>query len=217
MAESIPNLNPFEIFLLFCVKTGMESPYAILTKTGVGVGASSPALKRLEGSGFVTSTPGPRNRLTYSLTPTGEASLRNSLKAGPSAYGRYRDLGIYDTLHRVIFFGWVKGKLEEASTGIDKAEDGLKRALRRATAVVDECRIELTVPSGETSSQTGCSTPEHLANVYKYIKAAADAAEANQQIVALSTLRRLITELPPTPKTFLQDSRHSPQESTEKV
>lgn len=184
----------------------MNTPYAILTETGVGVGASSPALKRLEKSGLLTSTPGPRNRLSYAITEKGDSSLRNALQAGVKAYGRVAARGVYDTLHRVIFFAWIKGSLDEAHEALDKAEGDLTRKTEKTERELQEYRKLITSSEVGASPQVQYAAPEYLTAVYRFIEAAADAAEAKLQVEALGSLRQLIDQLPATPRTFLQDS-----------
>ena len=210
MRDSLPTLMPFEVFLLFCAKTGMESPYAIMIHTGVGVGASSPSLKRLETQGLLTSTPGPRNRMSYSITEKGEALLRQALDAGPEIYGRPTVRGTYESIHRVIFFAWLKGRLDEAEIAINMAEQKLMKRARLAQAEANECREVLTESKSESSPKGKYAAPEYLSAGYKLIKATADAAEAKLQVEALATLRRFIDQLPSAPKTFLHDSLNPP-------
>lgn len=76
-------LNSLETFLLSCVKAGLNSTYAILSTTGVGVGSSSPNLKRMAASGLLATVAGSRRKVTYSLTRMGEQKFKATLAAGP--------------------------------------------------------------------------------------------------------------------------------------
>jgi DNA-binding PadR family transcriptional regulator len=198
-------LMPFEIFLLFCVETGIDTPYAILTKTGVGVGASSPSLKRLEKQEMLTSTHGPRNRVAYSITAKGDISLRKALNAGPYVYGRPTVRGTFDSLHRLIFFAWLTGKTGETNAALDFSRDEISKKYRRAENEINEDR-DFSAPSKFIlSPQHEKTTTEYLARVFRFIKAVADSAEARLQMEAIEDLRQLLFHLPPTPRTFLQD------------
>jgi DNA-binding PadR family transcriptional regulator len=194
------------MFLLFCAKTGMGTPYSILNQMGVGVGASSPALKRLESQGFVSATPGPRNRVLYELTEKGEEVLREAINAGPSSYGRPTSRGIYEAMYRVIFFAWLKGDKKEAQSALDMARETLQRKSRRAEAGVKESREFLASEAFQLMRKENgeYASPEYLGTVYKLILAVGAEAEARLQIAALDSLRKLVDELPPRPKTFLR-------------
>jgi DNA-binding PadR family transcriptional regulator len=203
MPKADPRLVPLEILILLCAKTGIGTPYAIMTKMGVGVGASSPALKRLEAEGLLSSEPGERNSRQYSITERGEALLRSALDAGPMVYGADHTRRFYVRLGRVIFFAWVKGDLDEARVEIDKAEADLMRAARRLDVEAKEYRKILQVSNYEATVEHG--DPSHYVPlVYRFIDAVADTAEARMNAQAISALRKLIDELPTSPRTFLQ-------------
>jgi DNA-binding PadR family transcriptional regulator len=198
-------LMPIEIFLLFCAKTGMVTPYAILSRTGVAVGASSPALRRLEQEGLLTSEPGPRNKSSYHLTAKGEAGLRNALNGGLKVYGRPTPRGIYESLHRILFFAWIKGMPNEAYEAISQAEENLKRKLMRANVEAAECRRILSRSKIDFIAQHNPDSVEFLSAGYRLIGAEAEAAEAKMLIVALGDLQKLVGELPPCPSIYLND------------
>jgi DNA-binding PadR family transcriptional regulator len=200
------DLLPSDIFLLFCTKVGMRNPYAIFSHTQVGVGASVPALKRLEMKGLLSSTTDDRKRVTYSLTEKGDERLKSSLDAGLTAYGRPTNRGIFESLRRVIFFSWVKGKPEEAIQALDRARRGLTSKYLKANFEVQVYQDELEHSEGESLATGEYDSPEYISLVFKLIKATADSAEARLQAEALDTLWQLIQKLPPTPRTFLKDT-----------
>ena len=100
-------LNPLQVFLLVLVEFGLTTPYDLLSKVGLASGLTSPALKRMNEAGLLTSTPGPRNRLRYALTEYGTAILRNSLHPNAADYWQFVTADIYESLPRGIILAWL--------------------------------------------------------------------------------------------------------------
>ena len=123
-------LNPLQIFLLVFVEFGLATPYDLLSKAGLGPGLTSPALKRLEEAGYVTSTPGPRKRLKYAITETGANQLRMSFQLGD--YWQFGQKDIFESLPRAMILAWLHSDVDEARYGAARAADSLlKLALRK--------------------------------------------------------------------------------------
>src|ERR1035437_7860359 len=95
-------LNPLQIFLLVLVEFGLATPYDLLSKAGLGVGLTSPALKRLKEAGLLTSTPGPRNRVRYAITKEGRATLRENLEVGPPPFWQQGQTDVFESLPRGV-------------------------------------------------------------------------------------------------------------------
>lgn len=205
MPKVEPGLVPLEILILLCAKAGIGTPYAIMSRLGVGVGASSPVLKRLEEKGLLDSESAQRNSRKYSITEKGEALLRSTLYAGPGVYGGSLKLRPYQRLRRLIFFAWIKGDLDEARVEIDRAEANLMRWARRCDVEVEEYRRILPLSNYESSGAEQDDPSDYFPPVYKFIDAVADAAEARTHVQALGALRKLVDELPPPPRAFLQN------------
>jgi DNA-binding PadR family transcriptional regulator len=193
---SVRSLMPFEFFVLFLTKIGLNTPYAIMTQTGVSVGATSPTLKRLEQKQLLTSTPGPRNRSSYRTTDRGEALLLEGLVAGPRVYGRPTSRGLFESLPRLIFFGWVKGDLTEARDVLRKAEFDLSVKARRAESLAAECRRLLERPLEGDYEEASAA---RIAAGYRLIKASAETVEIKLQLESLPQLSKMIEELPMAP------------------
>jgi DNA-binding PadR family transcriptional regulator len=200
---------PSEIVLLFWVKTGMGTPYAMFNLAGLAIGGSSPALKRLERAGLLTSEEGPRNRMLYSVTADGEARLRAALEAGPEVYGRQLMGSRYQSLHRAIFFAWVKGKPSEALAAIDSAEQEINWQAGRARSDADRHRHILGRINVQSVFVSDDTRAEYLAAAFRMIEAVAHSAELACQVNALPFLRKLVEELPAPPETFLQSQLSS--------
>lgn len=198
-----PQLMPFEFLLLFCVEVGIETPYAILTHTGVGIGASSPTLKRMELKGLVASTPGSRNKLFYRITPKGKEALREGFKDGLKTYGRPISTSPYDTLHRIIFFAWVKGRRDEAHDAVSDIREAIER--KRRDAEEDILKYRRLLASRHMEDRTtlnGHDDPRYMFAVFRYLEAYTDSQKAELEIEATARLDEVIDGLPPSPEAF---------------
>jgi DNA-binding PadR family transcriptional regulator len=201
METSVRSLMPFEFLILFLAKLGLKTPYAMMTRAGISVGASSPTLKRLEKKELITSTPGPRNRSSYNITEQGEVLLIKGLEAGPRVYGRLTSRGLFETLPRLIFFGWVKGDLGEAREMLRRTEFDLSAKARRAEALAEECRRILERPFEGDYEEVAAA---RIAAGYRLIEAVAETAETKLQLESLPQLAKVIDELPVAPALAFQ-------------
>jgi DNA-binding PadR family transcriptional regulator len=196
MARSEYSLMPFEFFILFCAKIGFGTPYAIMNGMGVSVGASSPTLKRLKKKKLLTSTPGPRNRVSYAITEQGEALLVLGLRAGPGAYGRLTARGLFESLSRVIFFSWIKGDLKEAKSVLVDAHFKLSLNAKRAEESVNECLKILQRPLEGDFEQ---SSRDHIGAGYTLLEAFAESILIHLQMESIPRLMKVIGEIPSAP------------------
>lgn len=200
MSGPAPRLSVLEIFLLFCAKIGLGTVYQIMSQTGVGAGATTNQLKDLEHRGLVTSSPGPRRQVFFTLTEAGELLLEEALERNPIDWISAAR-STYDGLPRVIFFSWLRGRLDEAHAAIDRTESRFGRKAEDADREAERCRKILIPPKGAPSQKF--ASPEYLTAGYRLIVALASSADAKRKLDALGALRQLIDELPPAPKTFL--------------
>ncbi len=198
------SLLPSEIVLLFLVKVGIGTPYMMFSLAGVPIGASSPALKRLEERlGLLSSEEGSRSSRLYSLTTRGEELLNAALRAGPDVYAKKHIGSRYLSLHRAIFFAWITGKRDEAFAAIDSAEKEIKLMAEQAELDAQRFRNIMRDFDWMSTTPKNTSAPEYLAAVFRMIQAVADGSEFTGQVTALPVLRKLVKELPHPPDTFL--------------
>ena len=202
MTGPAARLSVLEIFLLFCAKIGLGTTYLIMSQTGVGSGAATDRLKELEYKGLLTSSSGPRRQVFFSLTEEGETLLLDVLERKPIDWVSAAH-GTYDGLPRVIFFSWLRGRLNEARAALDLTESSLGRKAEDADREAERCREILNQPKDGKPDKKECASPEYLAAAYRLIAAIASSADAKRKLEAVGTLRRLIDELPPEPRTFL--------------
>ncbi|MGA9462978.1 MAG: winged helix DNA-binding protein [Terracidiphilus sp.] len=213
MPESTPSRSLLEIFILFCVKIGFGTTYLIMSQMGVGAGASVNQLKDLKNKGLLTSSLGPRRQVFFSLTEAGELVLLDALERSPtdSVTATY---GIYGGLPRIVFFSWLRGRLDEARAALNLTESGLGRKAEDADREAERCREILNPPKDVIPARQESASPEYLAAAYRLIAALASSADAKRKLEALGTLRQLIDELPPQPRTFLNEVKVRAEGST---
>ena len=213
MTGPAARLSVLEIFLLFCAKIGLGTTYLIMSQTGVGSGAATDRLKELEYKGLLTSSSGPRRQVFFSLTEEGETLLLDVLERKPIDWVSAAH-GTYDGLPRVIFFSWLRGRLNEARAALDLTESSLGRKAEDADREAERCREILNQPKDGKPDKKECASPEYLAAAYRLIVALASSADAKGKVDSLGALRQLIDELPPAPKTFLNDAPGHPEAGT---
>jgi DNA-binding PadR family transcriptional regulator len=211
VSTPIKTLNPLEIFLMLFVKLGLTTPYDLVSRIDVGVGASRPALRRLEESKFVTLTLGPRNRMQFALTDVGEKQLRKALDVGSKQYWRHGRRDTFDSLRRAMLLAWASSRPEEAYRCIDQAREDLRvLAGRNELAAVDLRRAALRLRDKMLKNQEPMDESLLTTTVYQWIGAEMDAAEFKLQAETLHVLDRLVGELPPAPEIW-PDTRSDQQ------
>ena len=201
------SLNPLEIFLMTFVKTGLATPYDLLSRLDVGVGASSPALRRLEGEELLTSTPGPRNRMSFALTKKGEEELQTALAKGPRQYWRHGRRDTYESLRRAIWLGWICSRPEDARQCIAQAGEDLREmAGRNEQNARDLRKSALRLRDGMLKDCDPTDESLMITTVYRWIGAEMDAVQFKLQAEALEVLDSLVRDLPPAPKIWPENS-----------
>lgn len=194
-------LNPLQIFLLVLVKFGLTTPYDLLSKARLGAGLTSPALKRLEKAGLLSSTPGPRNRLRYVITDEGEDALRGNLMRGQTHYWRYGKTDTFESLPRGIVLAWLQAGTEEASHGVSRAANKLVALSHSKEREATELRGFMNSLKADIASKDPATDEGMLiATAYQWIKAESDAALFRLQAEAIEKIIPLLEDLPPAPR-----------------
>ena len=191
-------LNPLQIFLLVLVELGLATPYDLLSKAGLGPGLTSPALKRLQGAGLLTSTAGPRNRVRYAITEKGADQLRESLKPGMANYWQLGQTDIFESLPRGIILAWLHGGVDEAHQGTARGTEMVSIVARRRERDAEELRESMNrLQSGIVKDNHPATKGMLIGTVYQWIKAECDAALYRLQAEAIGKIDQLLVELPP--------------------
>lgn len=192
-------LNSLQILLLALVNLGLASPYDLLSKAGLGVGLTSPALKRLANAGLLDSTPGPRKRLRYTVTPEGKDQLRQSLAAGPGFFWRHGQTDIFESLPRGIILAWLHSELGAARYGVERARrDLLKLAVKREREA-KELRDSVQGQADGPEPKTAGSAALMAGTAYRWVKAESEAILYRLQAQATEEIEQLLETLPPPP------------------
>lgn len=194
-------LSPLQIFLLALVEHGLTTPYDLLSKAGLGVGLTSPALKRLEAAGLLTSTPGPRKRQRYAITEKGQIRLRESVTSNAPSYWQAGRVDSFESLPRGITLAWLYVGAAEAHQGIAKTSDDLAFLARARKAQADEIRAAIPRLQAEIVKQDSTAAKGRLvAATYQWLKTEADAALFRLQAQAIAGMHSLIENLPAAPQ-----------------
>jgi hypothetical protein len=147
------------------------------------------------------------------LGPDHSQSSPPSTKTLPFAFSCPFEGGTltYDGLPRVIFFSWLRGRLDEAHAALDLTESSLGRKAEDADREAERCRDILNPPKDAKPAKQEHASPEYLAAAYRLIVAFASSADSRRKMDVLGTLRQLIDELPPAPMTFLKGAAGQPE------
>jgi DNA-binding PadR family transcriptional regulator len=218
MPANFDSLSQLEVLLLVLVKAEFATPYDLLTRLGIGVGTSSPALKRLAKAGLLTITSGPRNRMRFAITEEGEKRLKNALNQGPPRYWKHGDRDTFDSLRRLILLAWIDHSLPGAVYCVNQAkielEELFDRRIRRAVHLRGKVLQSREIP---IKGEQVLDDARLIAYVSGWIEATFDALQFESQINALTRVLGLIGELPTPPQIWpnLAGSAESPQEHTD--
>jgi DNA-binding PadR family transcriptional regulator len=197
----INELNPLQVFLLVLVEFGLATPYDLLSKAGLGVGLTSPALKRLKEAGLLTSTSGPRNRVRYALTKEGKKTLKDNLEVGPPPFWQQGQTDVFESLPRGIILAWVHSGPDEARQGISEAAYKLSVLNRKRQREAEELRASMLRLQAEIVNQSSAAAKGMLiATAYQWIKAECDARLFRLQAEAVGEINKLLADLPPSPR-----------------
>lgn len=193
----IRTLNPLQVFLLVLVEFGIDTPYELLTKAGLGSGLTSPALKRLKDTGFLTSTPGPRNRVQYAITEKGKESVKDHLNAGPEPFWQQGPSDVFESLPRGIILVWLHGGPDAARSEVGVAVYKLSNLSNKREREAEELRGALSRLKGAILAQEADAAKGVLiATTYQWLKAESEAKLFRLQAAATGELGKLLTDLP---------------------
>lgn len=191
-------LSQLEMLLLVLVKAGIATPYDLLNQFGIGVGTSSPALKRMANNGLLTITPGPRNRMRFAITKDGDGRLRSALNEGPPRYWKHGDRDTFDSLRRLILLAWMDRSLAGAVYCVNEAKKELEELFDRRVRRASRLR-EKVLQKEPVEGEQILDDAQLIAYVSGWIEATFDALQFESQIDVLTRVLGLIGELPSPP------------------
>ena len=201
-------LSPLEVLLLVLVTAGISTPYDLLKQVRIGVGTSSPALRRMEANGLLTVTPGPRNRMRFALTEEGDTQLMAALEKGPEYYYRPSGPDTFDNLRRVILLAWIDGRLSDAMKCIETAQRELQHLIARQSlqaAMLHSKIFPLHKYTGGTEQLR--NDAELIGHVSRWTNAVFDISQARLQIEALQEIKAFVLDLPAPPNILPKSTK----------
>jgi DNA-binding PadR family transcriptional regulator len=200
MPSKVGNLSQLEVLLLVMVKAAIATPYDLLSRVGIGVGTSSPALKRLKKNGLLSCTPGPRNRMRFALTAEGTSELKEAFDTNLAQYWKHGERDTFDSLRRIILLSWIDSRLIAAKDCVNRAklelEDLVERRTQRAMALR---RAALRLHEGVLTGQQPRDDGQLISLVSGWVDAVFDVSQYQLQNEALAQIMTLISELPHAP------------------
>jgi DNA-binding MarR family transcriptional regulator len=199
----LQGLSPLQVQLLVFVKLGLATPYDLITQAGLSVGLTSPALKRLEESGLLKSTPGSRRSMRYAVTKKGEEQLKVALETGGSLSSLIERSGTFDSASRAAILAWATYGREEASRCVERAKEELQFQSQQKQAEADQLRNSILrikeAPAYLFEDDSESRKGVLLATAYRWLKAQSDASLLKMQGQAVTATVPLLQELPDFP------------------
>ncbi len=161
-------LSVFDAFLFALLEQGFTTPYALKRAVNLSVGATVPALRRLEGKALVErGHVGTRRKQEFHLTQSGKRALEKGI--GPLFQTPLpRDL---ESIARLLALALHYREGKAARTVLSLAIEDRRRRV---------------------GSKTPQRRPTGLVNVYAWVLSSCDSARAKADVAALRKLLRLL-------------------------
>jgi DNA-binding PadR family transcriptional regulator len=205
-AQQIPILfdrrNPTQILVLVLVKCGLGTPYDLKSQAGMSVGQSGPVLKLLEKARLLTTEPGARNSLRYSITEKGHTELRAALASGKSERWWVGKLGFFESIPRAVLLAWLGSDLGDFPKWLGYAQEELQLAARKTAQDAEALRVRM---ERLRSNPSPLEKAILVGTTYRWMKTTADALLLEAQAELVDTLAPLLTDLPPAPQFGLEE------------
>ena len=136
-----------DLFLLALVRSGLATPYDLMSKAGLSVGSTGAVLRRLENDGLLkASKAGSRNSRRFSITKAGEETLHSQWESLLT-----RQPTDFDAITRTLFIAWSLGRREKVAKFIEKSIATLTSMAATRTAETNQLQVALgPEPTGET-------------------------------------------------------------------
>ena len=195
----INGLSQHQVMLLLLVAFGLGTPYDMLSKAGLGVGQTSPFLKKMKGAGILADLEGARNSVRYTLTRLGEEALRRALlPVGRAQQSLQADL--YESLPRAITLAWLNAGPDAVRIVLMEARASLERLIQKRQLAAEERKQQIVFLMNAANSEKGNPGQGLLvASVLQWLKAEFDKELYQHQEEALKQLAGLIDMLPAAP------------------
>ncbi len=170
--------SSLEVFLLALIDGGIATPYAMRERAALSVGATLPALRRLEHQGLVErGKTGPRNKTVFKLTAAGRKALGSGVMHIVKEFLAAMP-GEIESILRVAALAAAQGKRPDAARLLQGAAADRGRraeALKKEVAALNE------------RSGRGKAPPD-VASVYRSMLAVCSSAQRRAESKALTVL-----------------------------
>jgi len=165
-------LSNLEYFILTLVETGIKTPYELMTRAGVSLGSSIPALRRLKSLKLVSeSKAGSRRAKQFSVLKDGTevltAELVEHLRSNPT------DL---ESMLRIAWLAWMK-----------KSEDDYRRLLKKSATSL---RARSKHAKTEAAELAGRISDRNAAEKFRWLRVHLEASRLEAEAAAIGNLSR---------------------------
>jgi DNA-binding PadR family transcriptional regulator len=196
----VTTLNSIELLIITLVVEGLTTRYDLTVRAGMSVGATGPALKRMEKAGYLKSTLGPRRKQTYSVTKKGFSAFRQTLTGRNATFSWEEGIAGIESIPRTVLLLWIYSNEQGVREFLEFATLSLNGQAARKQLEADSLENEVTrldqaLLSKSTLNAQG--TREQLVGtLLKAIKAKSDALFLTTQSAALESLFGYFPKLP---------------------
>jgi DNA-binding PadR family transcriptional regulator len=164
-----------EILILALVERGQNTPYALRETAGISLGASIPALRRLQETGEVTHRVAGR-RHEFVLTPAGRKRLKTSWESDLKQHVPSE----YDAILRSGYLFWLLS---------DDKKDGASQYLREAAKARGRFAADRRAKAEQLLAEFEASSD---GNLYRWMRALSEAARASTDAVTLRKIAKTL-------------------------
>jgi len=190
-------LNPLQILLLVFVKFGLATPYDLMSLAGMSVGLTSPTLKRLEESGALTCTPGPRKSMRYAITEKGEEQLRRSLESSADFNSLFGEYEKFESAPRAILLAWLYAGFKDALQCVTWVTEKLRAESEKKEREAEGIRQSMIVLEADLfKDEPDFDKGVLIATAYRWMKVKSEAALLSLEVEAIGTTAQLLSQLP---------------------
>ena len=190
-------LNPLQILLLVFVKFGLATPYYLMSLAGMSVGLTSPTLKRLEESGALTCTPGPRKSMRYAITEKGEEQLRRSLESSADFNSLFGEYEKFESAPRAILLAWLYAGFKDALQCVTWVTEKLRAESEKKEREAEGIRQSMIVLEADLfKDEPDFDKGVLIATAYRWMKVKSEAVLLSLEVEAIGTIAQLLSQLP---------------------
>jgi DNA-binding PadR family transcriptional regulator len=193
-------LNSIELLIVTLVIEGLTTRYDLTVRAGMSVGATGPALKRMERAGYLKSTLGPRRKQAYEVTEKGFSAFRQTLSGRNGTFPWEEGIAGIESIPRTVLLLWIYSNEQGVREFLEFATLSLNGQAVRKQLEADSLENEVTRLDQALLSRSTLNTQgireQLVGNLLKALKAKSDVLLLRTQSAALESLFGYFPKLP---------------------